>query len=282
MGSNEMRLQEGSKFDLPLLLALAAALAVTNGDNLALESQVASAQVAQPSSSCRTVYQQVSIVKQVPSFAKHCTKVDDTKCKTVFKNSISTSMETQCVPTFDTNCDTTLETAYKQECRTITDVECRIVNLDSGSRKICEDVPTEKCVPVPVKVEGQSCVNVPTQKCESVPVQASNPVPTKQCYKKPRQVCQTLVSAKPKVVTAKIPKQICGHSSEFTKRKTNPTKSSKSSRPVSSMSAKEQRLMEGWEEEGERSSRGKKSRAERLGSSRTRGQNSFRGNEQIV
>ena len=26
------------------------------------------------------------------------------------------------------------------------------------------------------------------------------------------------------VVTAKIPKQICGHSSEFTKRKTNPTK----------------------------------------------------------
>ena len=62
-----------------------------------------------------------------------------------------------------------------------------------------QDVPTEKCVPVPVKVqwlcqllqfsflnycslaklaifwalqvEGQSCVNVPTQKCESVPVQ---------------------------------------------------------------------------------------------------------------
>merc|ERR1719458_516622 len=181
-----MRLQPGSQFDLPFtsILVMVTTLALTSGDNLALESQVPSARVAQPSSFCRTVYQQVSIVKQVPSFAKHCTKVDDTKCKTVFKNSISTSMETQCVPTFDTNCDTTLETAYKQECRTITDVECRIVNLDSGSRKICQDVPTEKCVPVPVKVEGQSCVNVPTQKCESVPVQASNPVPTKQCYKK--------------------------------------------------------------------------------------------------
>ena len=31
------------------------------------------------------------------------------------------------------------------------------------SKKICEDVPTEKCVPVPVKVEGQKCVNIPTQ-----------------------------------------------------------------------------------------------------------------------
>ena len=132
------------------------------------------------------------------------------------------------------------------------------------------------------------------------PEQASNPVPTKQCYKKPRQVisfnifsflvhwwfthvfwhvpsfwhnldcpqflfknlraglqdwllniislldtaflqvCQTLVSAKPKVksdirwwswtkglhqvVTAKIPKQVCGHSSEFTKGKKSPIK----------------------------------------------------------
>ena len=54
--------------------------------------------------------------------------------------------------------------------QTIKDVECRIVNLEdhSGghySKKICEDVPTEKCVPVPVKVEGQKCVNVPTQVC---------------------------------------------------------------------------------------------------------------------
>ena len=52
--------------------------------------------------------------------------------------------------------------------QTIKDVECRIVNLEdhSGghySKKICEDVPTEKCVPVPVKVEGQKCVNIPTQ-----------------------------------------------------------------------------------------------------------------------
>ena len=31
------------------------------------------------------------------------------------------------------------------------------------SKKICEDVPTEKCVPVPVKIEGQKCVNIPTQ-----------------------------------------------------------------------------------------------------------------------
>ena len=45
-------------------------------------------------------------------------------------------------------------TACRQECRTITDVECRIVNLESGSRKICQDVPVEKCVPVPVKVGG--------------------------------------------------------------------------------------------------------------------------------
>ena len=47
-------------------------------------------------------------------------------------------------------------------------MECRIVNLEdhSGghySKKICEDVPTEKCVPVPVKIEGQKCVNIPTQ-----------------------------------------------------------------------------------------------------------------------
>merc|ERR1712223_713046 len=255
--SNKMLVRPGFQLGSSLVLIMLATLAVTSGDNLALESQVPTARVAQPSSSsCRTVYQQVSIVKQVPSFAKHCTKVDDTKCKTVFKNSISTSMETQCVPTFDTNCDTTLETAYKQECKTINDVECRIVNLDSGNRKICEDVPTEKCVPVPVKVEGQSCVNVPTQKCESVPVQASNPVPTKQCYKKTRQVCQTLVSAKPKVVTAKIPKQVCGHSREFTKRKTNPstTKSSKGMQPMKSSnigSRTAKRLM-AWTQDGQR------------------------------
>ena len=47
----------------------------------------------------------------------------------------------------------------------------RIVNLEGShgghqSKKICEDVPSEKCVPVPVKVEGQQCVNIPTQTCQ--------------------------------------------------------------------------------------------------------------------
>ena len=36
------------------------------------------------------------------------------------------------------------------------------------SKKICEDVPQEKCVPVPVKVEGQKCVNIPTQVCNLI------------------------------------------------------------------------------------------------------------------
>ena len=59
-------------------------------------------------------YVTVSVVKQVPSYSKHCTKVggqsffplvcgickktdqvDDTKCKTVFKNAFTTQMETQ-------------------------------------------------------------------------------------------------------------------------------------------------------------------------------------------
>ena len=55
------------------------------------------------------------------------------------------------------SCDTTVETAYKQECKTIKDVECRIVNLEDSagghhSKKLCEDIPREKCVPVPFKV----------------------------------------------------------------------------------------------------------------------------------
>ena len=53
----------------------------------------------------------------MPTFSKHCTTVDETKCKTIFKNSFSTAMETQCSPTFDTSCDTTLNTAYKQDCK---------------------------------------------------------------------------------------------------------------------------------------------------------------------
>ena len=47
------------------------------------------------------------------------------QCKTIFKNSFTTAMETQCRPTFDTSCDSTLDTAYKQDCRTVRDVECR-------------------------------------------------------------------------------------------------------------------------------------------------------------
>ena len=61
-----------------------------------------------------------------------------------------------------------LSSTLQESLQSITDVECRIVNLEdhSGghySKKICEDVPTEKCVPVPVKIEGQKCVNIPTQ-----------------------------------------------------------------------------------------------------------------------
>ena len=53
-------------------------------------------------------------------------------------------------------------------------------------QKICTDVPTQKCVPVPVKVEAEKCVNIPTQTCQNVPVVANVPVPQKQCYRKPR------------------------------------------------------------------------------------------------
>ena len=135
----------------------------------------------------------------------HWKQVDDTKCKTVFKNSISTSMETQVglrpksrqgfsvfnrygfsttflilsafplltqtatpllkrrtskaifcsnqefickVLRMATVPSTALSNSFfsansfwcRQECKTINDVECRIVNLDSGSRKICQVV----------------------------------------------------------------------------------------------------------------------------------------------
>ena len=68
-------------------------------------------------------------------------------------------------------------------------------------------------------------INIPTQSCETVPVTANNPVPKKQCFKKPRKVCQTLVSTKPKVVTAKIPREVCDHG-------TNIHKSQSSSKPA--------------------------------------------------
>jgi len=167
------------------------------------------------SAGCYVKYVTVSVVKQVPSYSKHCTKVDDTKCKTIFKNAFTTKIETQCTPTFDTSCNAVLQTAYKQSCKVIRDIECRIVNLEQygkhTQKKICQEVPTEKCVPVPIKVEGQKCVNVPSQSCANVPVIASVPVPKKQCYKKPRKVCQTLVTTKPKIVTQQIPKTVCEH-----------------------------------------------------------------------
>merc|ERR1719192_1535601 len=178
-----------------------------------------------PHSGCEIEYETVTVVKQVPSFPKHCQKVEDTKCKTIYKNAFTTQIETQCMATFDTSCDDTLETAYKQECKTIVDVECRIVNLESEdghhSKKICEDVPTEKCIPAPVKVEGQKCVNVPTQMCENVPVTVAQEVPQQQCYKKPRKVCQTLVGTKPKVVTAQIPREVCGHEVQAKQKSTS-------------------------------------------------------------
>ena len=61
-------------------------------------------------------------------------KVDDIKCKTTYKTSFTTKMETQCTPTFDTSCSTVLQTAYKQDCKTISDVECRIVNIDKHGK----------------------------------------------------------------------------------------------------------------------------------------------------
>lgn len=134
-------------------------------------------------------------------------------------------METQCTPTFDTSCSTVLQTAYKQvswiiwwigwwqwihvrnvklfetwsaELSTLTSTAniCRrweddnisrsLQSLDQSFQKICTDVPTQKCVPVPVKVEAEKCVNIPTQTCQNVPVVANVPVPQKQCYRKPR------------------------------------------------------------------------------------------------
>jgi len=176
---------------------------------------------------CYTKYVHVSVVKQVPSYSKHCSKVDDVKCKTTFKNSFTTKMETQCTPTFDTSCSTVLQTAYKQECKTITDVECRIVNLDKHGKhvpkKICTDVPTEKCVPVPVKIESEKCVNIPTQSCQNVPVVANVPVPQKQCFRKPRKVCQTVVSTKPKVVIERIPQTVCPHDQPLSAAKASKT-----------------------------------------------------------
>ena len=119
-------------------LLLLSGLGLVLGDNMALESSdLYTSRSYAPHSSCHTEYDHVSVVKQglfnllkilldfyltsniypVPTFSKHCTTVDETKCKTIFKNSFSTAMETQCTPTFDTSCDSTLNTAYKQDCK---------------------------------------------------------------------------------------------------------------------------------------------------------------------
>jgi len=159
-----------------------------------------------PHSGCEIRHETVTVVKQVPSFTKHCQKVEDTKCKTIYKNAFTTQIETQCMATFDTSCDDTLETAYKQQCKTIVDVECRIVNLESKdglheSKKICENVP----------------------------VTVAQEVPQQQCYKKPRKVCQTLVGTKPKVVTAQIPREVCGHETQAKQKSSFPEPASPSS-----------------------------------------------------
>lgn len=93
-------------------------------------------------------------------------------------------------------------------------------------KKICTDVPTEKCVPVPVKIESEKCVNIPTQSCQNVPVVANVPVPQKQCFRKPRKVCQTVVSTKPKVVIERIPQTVCPHDQPL-----SASKASKTSQP---------------------------------------------------
>jgi hypothetical protein len=35
------------------------------------------------------------------------------------------------------------------------------------------------------------------------------PPSPQECWKKPRKVCQTLVTLKPKIVTEKVPKEVC-------------------------------------------------------------------------
>ena len=57
--------------------------------------------------------------------------------------------------------------------------------------------------------------------CENVPVTVAQEVPQQQCYKKPRKVCQTLVGTKPKVVTAQIPREVCGHEAQAKQKSTS-------------------------------------------------------------
>ena len=67
-----------------------------------VEDEKAEERTFQKQSDCVIKYETVSVVKQVPSFSKHCHKVEDTKCKTIFKNSFATKLETQCIAAFET------------------------------------------------------------------------------------------------------------------------------------------------------------------------------------
>ena len=164
---------------------------------------------------------------------------------------------------FKTHLAISLFSILPEPVQSITDIECRIVNLEdhSGShysKKICEDVPTEKCVPVPVKIEGQKCVNIPTQvsqyfrqeiinnfqSCETVPVTANKPVPKKQCFKKPRKVCQTLLSTKPKVVTAKVPREVCDHRAGHSGHQSSKPKPIRPSQKIPTQKTSESGLVE--------------------------------------
>ena len=76
-----------------------------------------------------------------------------------------------------------------------------------GDSELCRIMSPTLCL----KVEGQQCVNIPVQQCSNVPVTGPVEVPQERCYKRPRRVCQTLVSTKPKVITAQVPREVCGH-----------------------------------------------------------------------
>ena len=83
---------------------------------------------------------------------------------------------------------------------------CRVYRLRASSVSCV--IPCVSCV----QVEGQQCINIPVQQCSNVPVTAPVEVPQERCYKRPRRVCQTLVSTKPRVITAQVPREVCGHS----------------------------------------------------------------------
>ena len=83
-----------------------------------VEDEKAEERTFQKHSDCVIKYETVSVVKQVPSFSKHCHKVEDTKCKTIFKNSFATKLETQCIAAFETrNSENLFKTSNNYEER---------------------------------------------------------------------------------------------------------------------------------------------------------------------